>query len=82
MTTHIAGATGTLSWLVLDWCTVGRPTFVGVINGALSGLAGVTPASGFVPPSAGFVIGMLCGLGSCTRHVTKHRATPIDGVTL
>ena len=64
MTTHIAGAAGTLAWLVLDWIIVSRPTFVGVINGALSGLAGVTPASGFVTPSAGFVIGLLCGIGS------------------
>ena len=64
MTTHIAGATGTLAWLILDWCVTGRPTLVGVINGALSGLAGVTPASGFVPPSAGFVIGLLCGVAS------------------
>ena len=64
MATHIAGATGTVAWLALDWLVVGRPTFVGAINGALSGLAGVTPASGFVTPSAGLVIGLLCAIAS------------------
>ena len=69
LTTHIAGATGTLAWLILDWCVIGRPTFVGAINGALSGLAGVTPASGFIPPSAGLVAGLLCG---CASYVGCH----------
>lgn len=64
MTTHIAAAAGTIAWMALDWSLGGKPTFVGVINGALSGLAGVTPASGFVAPSAGLVIGLLCGLAS------------------
>lgn len=64
MTTHIAGATGCLVWLLLDWCHLGRPTFVGAINGALSGLAGVTPASGYVTPAAGFAIGLLVGIAS------------------
>ena len=62
--THAAGSSASLAWLALDWIVIGRPTFVGVINGALSGLAGVTPASGFVTPSAGLVIGLLCGVGS------------------
>jgi Amt family ammonium transporter len=75
MTTHIAGSTGAVAWLILDWFVVeGRPTFVGVINGALSGLAGVTPASGFIPPSAGFVVGFLCGVGSYVGvHLFKER---------
>lgn len=64
LTTHIAGSTGTLIWLVLDWVHVGKPTFVGVINGALSGLAGVTPASGFVTPVSGAAIGLICGVSS------------------
>ena len=81
LTTHIAGATGTLAWLVLDWIVVGRPTFVGVINGALSGLAGVTPASGFVAPSAGLVIGMLCGVASYGGvHLLKERLRVDDAL--
>ena len=64
MTTHIAGSAGAVAWLVLDWCFVGRPTFVGAINGAIGALAGVTPASGFITPASGFVVGLLCGVGS------------------
>ncbi|EOD37654.1 hypothetical protein EMIHUDRAFT_225229 [Emiliania huxleyi CCMP1516] len=58
LSTHVAGAGGALVWLALDWGHAGRPTFVGCINGALSGLAGVTPASGYVTPSAGLVVGL------------------------
>jgi Amt family ammonium transporter len=43
-------------WVLLDWAHTGRPTFVGVINGGIAGLAGVTPASGFVSVGAGGVI--------------------------
>ncbi|EOD21151.1 putative ammonium transporter [Emiliania huxleyi CCMP1516] len=59
LSTHVAGAGGALVWLALDWGHAGRPTFVGCINGALSRkLAGVTPASGYVTPSAGLVVGL------------------------
>ena len=34
------------------------------LPGALSGLAGVTPASGFVHAQSGAVIGLLCGIAS------------------
>lgn len=64
LSTHVAGAGGALVWLALDWGHAGRPTFVGCINGALSGLAGVTPASGYVTPSAGLVVGLVCGAAS------------------
>ena len=64
ITTHIAGATSSVAWLFLDWAHLGRPTFVGVINGALSGLAGVTPAAGYITPQAGFSVGLMCGAGS------------------
>lgn len=61
--THIAGGIGAVSWLVLDWVFLGRPTFVGTINGAISGLAGVTPASGYIHVQSGFAIGLLVGIG-------------------
>ena len=67
MSTHIAGATSALAWLLLDWAHLARPTFVGVINGALSGLAGVTPAAGFITPNAGFAVGLMCGLVRAAR---------------
>lgn len=78
MTTHVAGAVGCVVWLLLDWCRLGRPTFVGAINGALSGLAGVTPASGYVTPAAGFSIGLLVSVGSYIGVLLFKDALRID----
>jgi Amt family ammonium transporter len=49
-----------------------------VLNGALSGLAGITPAAGFVPPSAGLVIGVLCGLASYSGVLLLKERLRID----
>jgi len=64
LVSHLAAAAGSLVWTVLDWTTGGKPTLLGILNGALSGLAGVTPASGFVHAPSGACIGALCGLAS------------------
>ena len=61
---HVAASTSACVWLFLDWTLVGRPTFVGVINGAISGLAGVTPASGYVLVQSSFSIGLIVGAAS------------------
>ena len=30
---HIAASAATFVWVLLDWTTLGKPTFVGAING-------------------------------------------------
>jgi len=64
LVSHLAACAGSAVWAALDWTTGGKPTLVGILNGALSGLAGVTPASGFVHVQSGMAIGALCGLAS------------------
>lgn len=66
LVSHLAACSGALVWAALDWTTGtdGKPTLVGLLNGTLSGLAGVTPASGFVHAPSGLTVGALCGLGS------------------
>mmetsp|Transcript_30206 Transcript_30206/g.69238 ORF Transcript_30206/g.69238 Transcript_30206/m.69238 type:complete len:540 (-) Transcript_30206:261-1880(-) len=64
LVSHLAAAAGSLVWTALDWTTQGKPTLLGILNGALAGLAGVTPASGFVHAPSGLAIGALCGLAS------------------
>merc|ERR1712130_1025364 len=46
--TQMAPATSALVWLFLGWVMNKKPSFVGYMNGALAGLAGITPASGYV----------------------------------
>ena len=51
MATHIAGATAGLVWSLLDWMKFGKPTTLGMITGAVAGLAAVTPGAGYVAMS-------------------------------
>jgi Amt family ammonium transporter len=60
--THIAGAAAAATWALLDWLRYKKPTTLGMITGAIAGLAAVTPASGFVTPSGAIWIGIGAGL--------------------
>jgi Amt family ammonium transporter len=59
--THLAASTGALTWMVLEWWIRGRPSVLGMISGAVAGLGTITPASGFVLPWHGVVIGLIAG---------------------
>jgi len=48
--THVAGTTGALAWIAMEWKFIGKATTLGAASGAVAGLATVTPASGFVVP--------------------------------
>jgi Amt family ammonium transporter len=61
LTTHIAAATATLSWLIVEWKHRGKPTLLGAASGAVAGLVAITPASGFVGPLAALAIGFGAG---------------------
>jgi Amt family ammonium transporter len=61
LTTHIAAATATLSWLIIEWKHRGKPTLLGAASGAVAGLVAITPASGFVGPLAALAIGLGAG---------------------
>ncbi len=60
--THISAATASLVWMVIEWVRFGKPSLVGIVTGMVAGLATITPASGFVGPLGGFVIGLTGGL--------------------
>jgi len=55
--THLGGAAGVLAWSAAEWVVLKRPTILGACSGAIAGLAGVTPAAGYVNPIWGIVIG-------------------------
>jgi Amt family ammonium transporter len=68
--THLAASAGALTWMVLEWGSRGKPSVLGIISGAIAGLGTITPASGFVLPWHGVVIGILAGAGcywACTK---------------
>ena len=59
--THLAASTGALTWMALEWGIRGKPSVLGMISGAVAGLGTITPASGFVLPWHGVVIGLIAG---------------------
>src|SRR5439155_24235697 len=72
--THLAASTGALTWMALEWGTRGRPSVLGMISGAVAGLGTITPASGFVLPWHGIVIGIIAGAfcyWACTKLKRK-----------
>ena len=62
VTTNAAAACAGLTWAFLEWIRNGKPTVFGVVTGSIAGLATVTPASGFVSPISGLIIGMLASI--------------------
>src|SRR5205085_6267940 len=61
---------GALTWMVLEWYSRGKPSVLGLISGAVAGLGTITPASGFVLPWHGIVIGIVAG-GACYWACTR-----------
>jgi ammonium transporter, Amt family len=64
LVTHIGSVTSAIVWLFLSWKRAGKPSTTAVINGAISGLAGVTPAAGFITAQSSFVLGIVLGFAS------------------
>ena len=60
--THLAAATGMLSWLLIERKRAGHATTLGAASGAVAGLVAVTPCAGFVGGASPLIIGALAGL--------------------
>jgi Amt family ammonium transporter len=61
LVTHLAACAGALTWMAIEWWGRGKPSVLGIISGAVAGLGTITPASGYVLPWEGIVIGALAG---------------------
>jgi Amt family ammonium transporter len=59
--THLAACAGALTWGAVEWSIQRKPSVLGMISGAVAGLGTITPASGFVAPWHGIVIGIIAG---------------------
>jgi Amt family ammonium transporter len=64
VSTHLAASAGAFTWMALEWWMRGKPSVLGMISGAVAGLGTITPASGFVMPMQGVMIGIVAG-GIC-----------------
>ena len=78
LTSQIGASTSTLVWLFLSWKRSGKPSIAAVINGAISGLAGITPAAGYISGESAFVLGIILGFGSYYGIVLFKEKLKID----
>ncbi|MEQ8427281.1 MAG: ammonium transporter [Gammaproteobacteria bacterium] len=71
--THISAAAGSLAWMACEWIKHGKPSVLGIVTGMVAGLGTITPASGFVGPMGGLIIGLLAGVVCyvCTQYIKR-----------
>ena len=62
--TDVAASFAATTWLILSWILEKKPKFVGLLTGAIAGLATITPAAGYVSVGSAAIIGIAAG-GIC-----------------
>jgi ammonium transporter, Amt family len=62
LNTDIAASFAAVTWMAIEWLRSRKPKFVGLLTGAVAGLATVTPAAGYVTPTTAVLIGLISGL--------------------
>ncbi|MCW3999228.1 MAG: ammonium transporter [Candidatus Bathyarchaeota archaeon] len=60
--TNLAAAAAAVSWMILDWVIKGKPSAIGISVGAVSGMAAVTAAAGYINFTAAVIIGLAAGI--------------------
>ncbi len=81
MATHLSACAGAVAWTAMEWWQRGKPSVLGMISGAIAGLGMITPASGYIEPWSGLVIGLVGGIvcyWCCTE--LKHRLNYDDSL--
>lgn len=62
LTTTIAAAVATITWIAIEYMVFKKATLLGAASGAIAGLVAITPAAGFVGVSGAFIIGIVGAL--------------------
>ena len=60
--THISASASALTWMTLEWITRKYASLIGTVTGVIAGLAAVTPASGYIGPIGGLILGASASL--------------------
>lgn len=62
LNTDVAASFAATVWLIIEWLRSRKPKFVGLLTGAVAGLATITPAAGFVSTQSSMLIGIIAGI--------------------
>src|SRR3954454_20945472 len=71
--TDLAASFAAIAWLALDWRSSKKPKLLGLLTGAVAGLATITPAAGYVSPASAALIGVISGLVCFYAVALKNR---------
>ncbi|WP_036225774.1 ammonium transporter [Mesoaciditoga lauensis] len=74
LNTDIAASFAAITWLVLSGMFEKKPKILGMLTGAVAGLATITPAAGFVSIQSAMFIGILASIASYAVVAWKNRA--------
>ena len=77
LNTDIAASFAAIVWLAIDWNRARKPKFLGLLTGAVAGLATITPAAGYVSPTTSVIIGCVAG-GVCYAAVALKNRLKLD----
>ncbi|KAK5946994.1 ammonium transporter Amt1 [Knufia obscura] len=61
--TNLAAGVGGIAWCAVDYRLEQRFSAVGLCSGIVAGLVAITPGSGYVPPWAALIYGVVAGVG-------------------
>ena len=73
LNTDLAASFAAIAWMAVAWFFDKRPSFLGLLTGAVAGLATITPAAGYVSPVAAVLIGSVAGLVCYGAVALKNR---------
>lgn len=61
--TDVSASFAAITWLLIEWNSgKKKPTFIGLMTGAVAGLATITPAAGYVTVGSAAIIGTMSGV--------------------
>ena len=73
LNTDLAASFAAIVWLAIDWNRASKPKFLGLLTGAVAGLATITPAAGYVSPTTAVIIGCVAGAVCYAAVALKNR---------
>ena len=73
LNTDLAASFAAITWLFVEWWHAKKPHFVGLLTGAVAGLATITPAAGYVSIDSAVIIGVASGVVCYAAIALKNR---------
>ena len=80
LNTDVAASFAAVTWLIVDWMITKKPKFLGLLTGAVAGLATITPAAGYVSPTSAVIIGIISGVVCYFAVALKNRLSLDDAL--